>query len=326
MKNGVALVLGCITGYGLLLVRRLIRIRLAQSKLHQLARICRWQILPRGYYRVAISGVSSGIGRTIVEVLQAYPTIDLIGLGRQEDTAVNIKVDLTDEVSVRAAVHDLVGRWYGNREVISPGQDVFINNAGVFASVSEDVVWKTNFISPAFITESLTSNFTNRDMKGRSLRFVQVASRLEKRSELDLSNAAYKIRNGLINRSQFVAQDIYADTKRALLLHTAFLSSLYESNERLSFMAVTPGMVNTNLGKTSVSKWIWWLSFPFRLVLLRHPIEGAVSVLWAAFGYPKESGLYTGDPDEIIEVLKNTRDTFVGGIVSETVHEHYNIV
>jgi hypothetical protein len=161
-------------------------------------------------------------------------------------------------------------------------------------------------------------------IKGRSLRFVQVTSRLEKRSSLDKTTVRSVASAELYGRDSNQSVNIYADTKRALLLHTAYMSSTHRG--QISNVAVTPGMVNTSLGKSSVSRLLWYISAPFRFVLLRHPIEGAVAVLYAAFSYPGENGIYVDGSDEIMERISDTRDTEAGKIVSEIVNLHFNIV
>eukprot|EP00434_Breviolum_minutum_P029088 symbB.v1.2.025728.t1/scaffold2516.1/size77141/3 len=45
---------------------------------------------------------------------------------------------------------------------------------------------------------------------------------------------------------------------------------------------VTPGMVDTDLGRHFMSPWLWPLTKPLRMVLLRSPAEGALSVIAGA--------------------------------------------
>jgi hypothetical protein len=62
-----------------------------------------------------------------------------------------------------------------------------------------------------------------------------------------------------------------------------------------------------------------------RWLFVRHPIEGAVPVLWAAFGCPTESGVFTAD-QSILERISGTRNEKDGAIVSQIVNEHFNLV
>jgi hypothetical protein len=118
----------------------------------------------------------------------------------------------------------------------------------------------------------------------------------------------------------------YADSKRAMIYHTSFMHHKFAlSHPSLSYVAVTPGMVNTALGRSSVWAVLWYLSYPIRFLLLRSPIEGALPVIWAAFGCPTDSGVFIGD-QEIIERISDTRDPEAGAIFSELVHQGFNSI
>jgi hypothetical protein len=64
----------------------------------------------------------------------------------------------------------------------------------------------------------------------RSLRVVQVGSRLEKNSHLGKDNARQKEQQATssdISNTRTSSGQVYADSKRALLLYTAHMSALY---------------------------------------------------------------------------------------------------
>ena len=56
---------------------------------------------------------------------------------------------------------------------------------------------------------------------------------------------------------------------------------------------------------------------------MRDPLEGAVSVLFAAFGFTEFSGVYTAD-DAVLERLSQSRDSGAGRIVSDLVNEVFS--
>ena len=210
-------------------------------------------------------------------------------------------------------MNEISRRWYSS-ESCSPGQDIVINNAAVYDHSSNDKVWRTNLLAPCYITEKLVRSFLNyllHDM--RALRIVQVGSRLESRSNMNRDTLGGIISSTVVS---------YADSKRGLLMHSAYMSKKYKHEKSLSFCVVTPGMVNTNLGKSSVWRLVWWLSYPLRFICTRHPIEGAVSVLWAAFGCPTETGVYLGD-GVVLERIVDTRDSLVGQVLSDSIMQQF---
>lgn len=324
-----AVTISILTGVGMvggLLTRRLWRIYAALRAWKTIAHLAGLATLPPAYFRVALTGCSSGIGRACASLLSKYESVNLIRLGRRPSESSDIVVDLSDDSSVRTCVNELSHRWYKDSKEPSMGQDIVINNAGIFGSSDPARVWETNLIAPAFMTEAMSDIFSESNSKGRTLRFVQVCSRLEMRSVIDRENVRTVAHIALANQPDYASVDSYADSKRCLILHAAYMCSKFASNSSLSYVTMTPGMVNTGLGRESVSSLVWFLAAPVRFLLLRHPIEGAVAVLWVAFGCPGETGVYTADPNEILERISHTRDVQAGRVVSEIVNEHFNIV
>jgi NAD(P)-dependent dehydrogenase (short-subunit alcohol dehydrogenase family) len=297
-------------------IRRISRVRSSRKLFRELAGRSGLLSAPTGYYRVAISGVSSGIGKACLDILRDYPSVDILTLGRHTGANPTIYVDLADVNLVYQAAKNISSSWYG-RKLLSPGIDIVINNAGVFTAATPKDVWITNFISPSLITEEVTRSFSGAKAIGRSLRFVQVTSRLEKQSILDFQNFADLSQSYLSGVVSASSKDVYANSKRALIFHTASIASKYRETKSLSFLTVTPGMVNSNLGRKSVWGWLWWLTAGIRFILLRHPIEGAVAVLSAAFTDMHQTGLYMGYPGEKIEDITVSRDHEAANIASQ---------
>lgn len=319
MRLSGVLILTGVTTVGILFVRRILRIRGALIQLQQLAHRVGLDVLPAGYFRVCISGTSSGIGEACSNFLRNYRSVNVYSVGRQSPS--DFVADLTDASSIRSCSMDIEREWYKSTEAPSAGLDVFISNAGVFsAPMSSCILW-TNSFAPAFLTEDLTERYIRNNIKSRMLRFVQVSSRLESKSILTSENLRVHLLNSLDQQSATLT---YADSKRAMLYHTAFMHHKFASSHpSLSYVAVTPGMVNTALGRSSVGTLLWCLSCPVRFLLLRSPIEGALPIIWAAFGCPTESGVFTAD-QEIIEHVSNTRDPEAGRIFSDLVKERFN--
>ena len=320
MNVGGILVLGGTGVIALLVIRRALRIRRAVSKWKLVASSVGLSLRPRGFFRVAITGGSRGIGAACIDLLREYPTVEVMNLSRSASTAESIHVDLCKPESVRAAASELRSRWLGHSHSAIGGHDILINNAGVFGSHSYRDTVLTNLIAPCFLTETLASSVSDIKQSVREFRVVNVGSRLERNSNLsaiEFGGFASTIRNPSDNIRS--ANEAYADSKRGLMFHTAHMCSRFSGCKQLSFTAVTPGMVNTSLGQNSVSPFLWYLTAPLRFLFIRHPIEGAVAVLWAAFA--GENGTYSADPGEVLERISETRDVRAGALVSDLVHE-----
>eukprot|EP00439_Symbiodinium_sp_Y106_P059883 s5111_g8.t2 len=125
------------------------------------------------------------------------------------------------------------------------------------------------------------------------VKVVQVSSRLEKRSQLNA-----ELLEG-IGRGE-VGDHAYADSKRALMLWTSTRAQSLAFKGGLYCHCSTPGMVDTELGRLavydlaapaicvqelvaanaySVSPWLWPLTKPLRMLLLRSPAEGALAAV-----------------------------------------------
>ncbi|CAJ1451435.1 unnamed protein product [Effrenium voratum] len=79
-----------------------------------------------------------------------------------------------------------------------------------------------------------------------------------------------------------VGENAYADSKRALMLWTSVRAQSLAFKGGLFCFAATPGMVDTELSRYSMSPWLWPLTKPLRMVLLRHVSEGALAVAGGA--------------------------------------------
>uniref|UniRef100_A0A7S4QUW3 Protochlorophyllide reductase n=1 Tax=Alexandrium monilatum TaxID=311494 RepID=A0A7S4QUW3_9DINO len=251
--------------------------------------------------RIVITGATSGIGEELARQLGRHPSVSLLlgcrdtrrgerlfrrpaGVGKQPVRVVPLELlDLDSVQSFVDEVHDFLAQG-------GPGLRLLINNAGVMrpsgrggdpaaAAASADATWRTNFLGPFLLTELLA----RRRATARAsppLSVVHVSSRLERRSKLDdpLLEEIGKGRPG---------QHAYSDSKKALMLWTSVRAQSLAFKGGEFCHAATPGMVDTQLGRYSLNPWLWPLTKPIRLLLLRSAAEGALSV--AAAGLRKQA-------------------------------------
>lgn len=95
--------------------------------------------------RYVVTGAASGIGHAVAEKLLKAGA-EVVSLDRNDPAAPvtkHIKVDLTDEASIDAALDE-----------IGDGYDALINVAGVPGTLPADVVFKVNALAPRKIAEA----------------------------------------------------------------------------------------------------------------------------------------------------------------------------
>ncbi|CAE7216714.1 unnamed protein product [Symbiodinium sp. CCMP2592] len=230
--------------------------------------------------RIVITGASSGIGQEVAQQLLRHPSVTLL-LGcrdRKKTEAVFRKLkdrtkvhrlDLLDPDSVQAFADEA----HSFLREGQPGLRMLVNNAGVMrppASGKGDATWQTNFLGPFLLTE-LLARLRSKE-QSEPVRVVQVSSRLEKRSQLNA-----ELLEGIGGGE--VGDHAYADSKRALMLWTSTRAQSLAFKGGLYCHCSTPGMVDTELGRYSVSPWLWPLTKPLRMLLLRSPAEGALAAV-----------------------------------------------
>lgn len=236
--------------------------------------------------RIVITGATSGIGLELAQEFHRHPSVFLL-LGcrnlAQADRYFKGKerihvhhLELLDFDSVQGFVeeaHDFLRQG-------DEGLRLLVNNAGIMpkstAQTSRfDVAWQTNFLAPFLLTELLARRRMLLSSSQRAdVRVVQVSSRLERRSALDLEN----MEECMVKSSP----SSYSDSKRALMLWTSVRAQHLAFKAGLYCHASTPGMVDTQLGRHSVASWVWPWTKPLRMFLLRSPAEGAYSAVAAA--------------------------------------------
>lgn len=250
--------------------------------------------------RVVITGATSGIGQELAWQLGRHPSVSLLlgcrdmergerlfcrsaAAGRPARVA---PLELLDPDSVQSFADEAHDFLAGG----GPGLRLLVNNAGVMkpparsgAARGPDPTWQVNFLGPFLLTELLAGRRAAARF-GEPLRVVHVSSRLERRSELDaaLLEEVGKGRPG---------QHAYSDSKRALMLWTSVRAQSLAFKGNAFCHAATPGMVDTQLGRHSLRPWLWPLTKPLRLLLLRPAAEGALAVAAAGLR-PEATGCF----------------------------------
>lgn len=190
--------------------------------------------------------------------------------------------------------------------------DVLVNNAGMMSGSQHttrlngtevETTFAVNHIGtmalsmgllPALLRSSRSSRSNRSTAPANGApRIVTVSSRLEKSAklpllldELESSRNGGKVAGGA-EASEFSTFGAYADSKQANILFTKHLATMLSTSPMVnrddppavSVFAVTPGMVNTQLGRWSL---LHTLAAPLRYFLLPTAETGAAASIFAA--------------------------------------------
>ena len=247
--------------------------------------------------RVVITGATSGVGEELAREFSLHPAVSLL-LGCRDVTAGErlaaacgnasvAKLDCLDLASVKGFTEQ--AREFLEADAAArpsaSGLRLVVNNAGVMSAPQEssadgfEPTWAVNFLAPFAVTELLA--------RGRQpdaqppLRVVNVSSRLEKRAKLTeqtlgfVENPAAEMKK----ENKGIRASAYSDSKRAMMLWIANRADTLAADHNTYVSATTPGMVDTQLGRNSMSSVLWPLTKPLRLLPLRSPAEGALSAV-----------------------------------------------
>lgn len=311
-SGGLALVVGA---SGLVFysgLRRVQCLAAARSRLNELI------VHAGGNARVVITGATSGIGLELARQFARHPSVSVlvgcrdIAVGRRlfstDDSVRVLPLELLDFDSVESFSAEAHTFLNGG----SAGLRMLFNNAGVMkapvgsggtdSTAELHPVWKTNFLSPFLLTELLAIH----RVRARSIHplyVVDTSSRLERRSKLDVT-----LLDGV--RQGRCGSETYSDSKRAVMLWTSSSAQRLNFQGNMFMYAATPGMVDTQLGRHSVPRFIWPLTKPLRFLMLRSPAEGALGIAAAGLrdGPTACSGRYY-DGERELENLVVTRES-----------------
>lgn len=183
---------------------------------------------------------------------------------------------------------------------------ILVNNAGALIPerqlVNGDVelTVMTNHLGPAMLTRLLLPKLIKTAVSdGSEARIINVSSRLEKTAKVDHGDASAIVSQGPPTTGHYTVWKAYSISKLCMTAYTMELSRRLPTSQVVC-NAVTPGMVNTDLGRIA-PLWLQYLSWPLRHFLLRTPEQGAESVLYAATSPDMRgiSGVFIGDCKEI---------------------------
>lgn len=277
-KLGLTAGAGVLGGCCLLTARHVSRVVAARRRLQELLADVAGEDA-----RIVITGATSGIGQELARQFTRHPSVSLLLACRDIKKAEQLfshvgervrvsKVELLDLDNVQRFADEAHEFLRGG----GPGLRLLVNNAGVMrppAGVSRsntDPTWQVNFFAPFLLTELLARRRTS-DRASHLFRVVHVSSRLERRSQLTAETLQS------VDRGQ-AGQSAYADSKRALMLWTSVRAQSLAFRASAFAHCATPGMVDTQLGRYALHPWLWPLTKPLRMFLLRSPAEGALGV------------------------------------------------
>ena len=191
--------------------------------------------------RALVTGAGSGIGAGIARVLAAQGALvavtdreikwaDEVAADIDADRAVAVRLDVTDPVSVRAAITTIQRRW--------GGIDILVNNAGVSADSTRataddrELDWDNTFAVNVRGTVRCCEAFLPDMQERRYGKIVNIAS---------MAAHAQRRTNGA-----------YATSKAAVLRYTKGLA-LQVAADRINVNAVCPGAVWTDFQRRDMA-------------------------------------------------------------------------
>ncbi|CAG2204279.1 Retinol dehydrogenase 14,Retinol dehydrogenase 12,Retinol dehydrogenase 13,Retinol dehydrogenase 11 [Mytilus edulis] len=239
-----------------------------------------------------VTGANTGIGlQTALELAKRHArvimacrdpnkariAIEYIQSRTKNGSLVFKPLDLASHVSVKEFCKDILEEEHT--------LNVLVNNAGVMGhpyQLSEDGIemhMAVNHFSVFLLTNMLLSKLK----ESSPSRIVFVSSALHKRGEIDFENVKGK------------QTKAYANSK---LANVYFARELHErlAGSKVDVFTVHPGMVDTELARYSMSKWLWTLLYPLRLLLIKTASQGCQTVVHCAISEELEgkSGGYFG--------------------------------
>lgn len=270
---------------------------------------------------VVITGANTGLGyataqrliargaRVIVSCRSgAKCTATAKSLGGPPVAVCGPPLELQDLVSVRTFARYIEGLREPVHALVNNAGGMMPSRVGV-PMIGEDgstteveATFAANCVGPAALTLELLPVLARSGEHGRAARVVTVASKLEKGAQLDafLSDVSGRSNAGLSKPGEagaaasFDTWVAYANSKQGNIHATVALADAFRaSNVPVTAVVVTPGMVNTDLGR----QFSWFgLTAPLRWLLLPSSHAGAEATIYAVTSrhIEGESGVYYG--------------------------------
>ena len=203
----------------------------------------------------------------------------------------NVECRTLDLASL-ASVREFADGFNGPEELV----DILVNNAGAMfkeygvAEEGRERTWQVNTLGPTYLARLMMPALAraaaaNGNAPG-SARYVYVTSKLEAKGAVagELRSGASDVRmfNAIADVARFDTFRRYATAKQAGTALTFELARRAESAPRFAGIAVhcvSPGMVNTNLGRFAGAAFA--LAAPLRWALTKTRAQGAEPVLFA---------------------------------------------
>lgn len=223
-----------------------------------------------------VTGATSGIGLEISLGLIRHGFM-VVGVGRRA-TALNhlqerfpdhffpLLADLSDLEQVKA----LANAYPFDR------LDVLIHNAGGANGSRQvgpqgfELTWVVNYLSPFLLTKLLEQPLR----KSTSGRVIHLASSAHYHGKLDWENLNAE-------RGYFILK-AYAQSKLAQVMHTIYVSKLWNGGQDPKIYAVHPGVVKTRIGSKNSAGWMGAIWNAITLLKGISVQEGADNSLWLA--------------------------------------------
>jgi len=260
-----------------------------------------------------VTGANTGVGAATVQELARAGASVIMGCrslerGTAKAQEITSTLALHDQKQNKVVVYELdvsCPKSIANFASKIPDRiHILINNAGALIperqAVHKDVelTVMTNHLGPALLTRLLLPKLIKTAVsEGSETRIINVSSRLEKTANVDKSDS--KKVAAIVSQGpplqQYTMWKAYSFSKLAMTAYTMEISRRLPSSQVVC-NSVTPGMVNTELGRVA-PLWLQYLSFPLRRYFLRTPEQGAESVLYAATSDDIRgiSGAFIGD-------------------------------
>ena len=269
-------------------------------------------VLPPGCMRgrtCIVTGANSGIGRVVAqEVSEAGATTVLAcrDVQKAERVASSIRTQ-TKGAQVSVIPLDLecpssVAAFARQFEKHHSQVDLLVLNAGAmhasYAAVDGiERTFAANYLGHCALTQRMLPLLRAASTaSGERARVISVASRLERRAPPLLCEGNLALAP-LMHAAGYTLGRAYAVSKVCQISWALELQRRHP--DVLISVAVTPGMVDTNLSRFLP----WWkrvLATPIKPLLLRSPAKGAETVLYAAAApAAKVCGRYLGDCAEV---------------------------
>ncbi|MFW5865017.1 MAG: SDR family NAD(P)-dependent oxidoreductase [Candidatus Izemoplasmataceae bacterium] len=255
---------------------------------------------------IIITGVSSGIGKALITHFTQKGE-RVIGISRNREKLNNV-LNVLDETYPNhhtsmmtcdfSSFRDMKRTVENIKTMFKEGIDILINNAAIvpkdkkFTVDDFEMQFQVNHLAVAYFTESLKDLIIK-----KSGRVITTSSDAHKRARFDATD--------LEALSKYHSFRSYCRTKLYNVLYTNYLKTLHE-NENITFLAVHPGRVKTEIGTkdTAFIYKVFWKFFT-RKGFLPNEVVGTYDYLVYENQLPDSNYFYQSKPLSISEAAED---------------------